>query len=115
MKKIKRKGGAEKLRDKEKKKLEDKAKKCKSISQMFFQAVQAEETRSDRDNHLQEAMIQTETENNEKILIDTADAERILDVPNDNNEVDTADAERIPDVPNDKNEETVKDEKRNKS
>jgi len=37
MKKIKRKGGAEKLRDKKKKKLEDEAKECKSISQMFFQ------------------------------------------------------------------------------
>jgi len=37
MKKIKRKGGAEKLRDKKKKKLEDEAKECKSISQMSFQ------------------------------------------------------------------------------
>jgi len=37
MDKNKRKGGAEKLRDKKKKKLEEEAKMCKNISQMFFQ------------------------------------------------------------------------------
>jgi len=35
MEKIKRKGGAEKLREKKKKKLEDEAKSCRNIGQMF--------------------------------------------------------------------------------
>lgn len=38
MEKGKRKGGAEKIREKKKKKLEDEAKTCKNISEMFLQA-----------------------------------------------------------------------------